>query len=241
VPPSAGVLSALGLRDRAAVLRPRGQLQARPRPPRSGSRERAARGHGDARAAAPSDRPPRERPVVRRSVDNALPRAACYEVNVPLPSRPLTARDVGRLRESFNALYRRQYVREIRDVAVEAVTFRVRVASRPRATACRGGRVLPPRARLRGHRPCTSARRGPGRVRSTTATRSCRHAARRPRHRGGTRVDHRRLAGARLLVDGHLNLVLGPLALGEALVSRCRAGRHGLRRRSARAGAPTIP
>jgi N-methylhydantoinase A/oxoprolinase/acetone carboxylase beta subunit len=52
-----------------------------------------------------------------------------YEVNVPLPARPLTSRDIEPTRRRFNELYRQRYGREIRDVPVEAVTFRVSVGS----------------------------------------------------------------------------------------------------------------
>jgi N-methylhydantoinase A/oxoprolinase/acetone carboxylase beta subunit len=67
-------------------------------------------------------------PVIERSADLRY-LGQRYEVNVPLPARPLVAKDVGFLRARFNELYRRRYGREIRDVPVEAVTFRVRVGS----------------------------------------------------------------------------------------------------------------
>jgi N-methylhydantoinase A len=72
----------------------------------------------------------RERPVVRRTVDLRY-LGQRYEVNVPLPGRPLRPADLPRLRERFQALYRRRYGRDIRGVAVEAVTFRVNVAAPP--------------------------------------------------------------------------------------------------------------
>jgi len=67
-------------------------------------------------------------PVVRRSVDLRY-LGQRYEVNVPLPAGRLTARDFGPLAERFHRTYRTQYGREIRGVPVEAVTFRVNVAA----------------------------------------------------------------------------------------------------------------
>jgi N-methylhydantoinase A/oxoprolinase/acetone carboxylase beta subunit len=207
VPPSAGVLSALGCAiaplsfdhaasyklalDRLDLARANALLEAM---------------EGDGRRALGSATA--ERPVVRRSVDMRY-LGQRYEVNVPLPSRPLTARDVGRLRESFNALYRTQYGREIRDVAVEAVTFRVRVGVAPaRDGVPRWPRPAAARS-LRGHRPVHFG---------TAWTRACpvhdRYAlAPGTRLAGPAIVEERESTtvvppGARLLVDGHLNLVL---------------------------------
>jgi N-methylhydantoinase A/oxoprolinase/acetone carboxylase beta subunit len=69
-------------------------------------------------------------PVIERSVDLRY-LGQRYEVNVPLPAQALSARGVGPLAARFNEMYRRRYGREIRDVPIEAVTFRVRVGSPP--------------------------------------------------------------------------------------------------------------
>jgi N-methylhydantoinase A len=68
-------------------------------------------------------------PVIQRSVDLRY-LGQRYEVNVPLPRRPLAQRGLESLREAFHQTYRERYGREIRDVPVEAVTFRVNVSSR---------------------------------------------------------------------------------------------------------------
>jgi N-methylhydantoinase A/oxoprolinase/acetone carboxylase beta subunit len=92
----------------------------------------------------------REAPVIHRSVDLRY-LGQRYEVNVPLPERPLRAADIRLVQARFHEMYRRRYGREIRGVAVEAVTFRLRVASpstrrglprwaRPRAAVARRGR-----------------------------------------------------------------------------------------------------
>lgn len=69
-------------------------------------------------------------PVVHRSIDLRY-LGQRYEVNVPLPARALAPRDLDPLRAAFHRAYREQYGREIRDVPVEVVTFRVNVSSPP--------------------------------------------------------------------------------------------------------------
>src|SRR5215470_11637300 len=129
VPPSAGVLSALGCAiaplsfdyatsyklvvDRLDLARVNAMLA-------SMESEGLAAVKGAAVAA----------PVIQRSVDLRY-LGQRYEVNVPLPARALTSRDVPGLVGRFNEMYRRRYGREIRDVPIEAVTFRVRVGSPP--------------------------------------------------------------------------------------------------------------
>ena len=68
-----------------------------------------------------------EAPVIHRSVDLRY-LGQRYEVNVPLPARPLRPADLPALRARFHQMYARRYGRDVRDVAVEAVTFRVNMS-----------------------------------------------------------------------------------------------------------------
>ncbi|MBI4590056.1 MAG: hydantoinase/oxoprolinase family protein [Candidatus Rokubacteria bacterium] len=149
-------------------------------------------------------------PVVHRSADFRY-LGQRYEVNVPLPSRALGARDVPRLGEAFHRTYRAQYGRDIRDVPVEAVTFRVKVASPSRGLAALGSPPpLAGRPALKEHRPVWLARR--------RAVRSCPVYDRyvlRPgtRLEGPAIVEERESTtvvppGARLRVDAALDLVI---------------------------------
>jgi N-methylhydantoinase A/oxoprolinase/acetone carboxylase beta subunit len=63
-----------------------------------------------------------------------------YEVNFGLPDGRLSAAYLPALSEAFYVAYREQYGREIREVPVEAVTWRVTVAGpRPSAELAFGG------------------------------------------------------------------------------------------------------
>ena len=127
VPPSAGVLSALGCAiaplsfDYAASYKlvvERLDL-ARVNALLAGMEKEGRAALAGAEAGAP---------VIRRSVDLRY-LGQRYEVNVPLPDRPLVARDLATLGERFNQMYRQRYGRDIRGVPIEAVTFRVGVGS----------------------------------------------------------------------------------------------------------------
>jgi N-methylhydantoinase A/oxoprolinase/acetone carboxylase beta subunit len=127
IPPAAGVLSALGCAiaplsfDHAASYKiVLDQLDV--------ARANALLGSMETEGLAAIKRATREAPVIHRSVDLRY-LGQRYEVNVPLPVRALRAADVRLIQARFHDLYRRRYGREIRGVAVEAVTFRVRVAS----------------------------------------------------------------------------------------------------------------
>jgi N-methylhydantoinase A/oxoprolinase/acetone carboxylase beta subunit len=147
-------------------------------------------------------------PLVDRSLDMRY-LGQRYEVNVPLPLRPLTVRDLSPLRRRFDALYRRRYGREIRGVAVEAVTFRVRVAARPSRNGVPRWPRLSAGISRRARRPVYFGRGW---------TRACpvhdRYAlAPGTRLRGPAIVEERESTtvvppGAWLTVDRHLNLVL---------------------------------
>lgn len=207
VPPSAGVLSALGCAiaplsfDYAASYK---LVVDRLDLGRANSLLAAMEAEGRAALGSASERTP----VIRRSVDMRY-LGQRYEVNVPLPARPLSARDLPPLRQRFNALYRRRYGRDIRDVPVEAVTFRVRVA----VALARGGVPRWPRpgaaAPLRGHRAVYFG---------GTWMRACPVYDRfalppGTRLRGPAIVEERESTavvppGARLAVDDDLNLVL---------------------------------
>jgi N-methylhydantoinase A len=52
-----------------------------------------------------------------------------YEVSVPLPSGPLGPDLLERLHEDFYAAYRKHYGRDIREVPVETVSWRLTVSS----------------------------------------------------------------------------------------------------------------
>jgi N-methylhydantoinase A/oxoprolinase/acetone carboxylase beta subunit len=152
-------------------------------------------------------------PVVRRSADLRY-LGQRFEVNVPLPAGPVGPRDLAALVERFHLTYRTQYGREIRDVPVEAVTFRVNVAAPPARRAVPRWPPSPPAAALRGRRPVHFA--GAGRVRSCPVY--DRYAL--PpgaAFRGPAVVEERESTtvvppGARIRVDPALNLViaLGP-------------------------------
>lgn len=150
VPPSAGVLSALGCAiaplsfDYAASYKlVVDQLDF--------DRINTLLAAMEAEGLAAVKEATRDTPVVRRSVDLRY-LGQRYEVNVPLPDRPLTAGDIGPLRARFDEIYRGRYGREIHDVPVEAVTFRLNVASPPARDAV--PRWPRPRGRrgLRAHR-----------------------------------------------------------------------------------------
>jgi N-methylhydantoinase A len=143
VPPSAGVLSALGCAiaplsfDYAASYKlVVDHLEL--------DRVNALLAGMQAEGLATARKATRDAPVVRRSADLRY-LGQRYEVNVPLPDRPLTTADIGPLRDRFNRTYRRRYGREIREVPVEAVTFRVNVTS----PSGRGGIPRWPRPRGR--------------------------------------------------------------------------------------------
>jgi N-methylhydantoinase A/oxoprolinase/acetone carboxylase beta subunit len=152
VPPSAGVLSALGcaiaplsfdnaasyklVLDRVDCARANALLDGM-----------EAEGRAALRSATA------DAPLIERSADMRY-LGQRYEVNVPLPARPLVPRDLALLRRRFDELYGRQYGRDIRGVPVEAVTFRVRVAApASRAGVPRWPRPAATTAARRGHRP----------------------------------------------------------------------------------------
>ena len=128
VPPSAGVLSALGcvvapisfdhaasykiVLDQIDLAKANFLLQEMER--------EGAKALGEANAAGP---------IVQRSADLRY-LGQRYEVNVPLPRQPLSQRSLEPLREVFHRTYQERYGREIRDVPIEVVTFRVNVSSR---------------------------------------------------------------------------------------------------------------
>ena len=147
-------------------------------------------------------------PVIQRSADLRY-LGQRYEVNVPLPARALVAVDVADLRARFNAMYRRRYGREIRDVPIEAVTFRVSVGSPPARQAVPRWSRSPGIAALRGRRAVHFAR---GWVRSCPVYE--RYAlASGARMRGPLVVEERESTtvvppGAELRVDRDLNLVI---------------------------------
>ena len=58
-----------------------------------------------------------------------------YEVSVPLPLEPLGPELMGRLRKDFYAAYRQHYGREIHEVPVETVSWRLTVSGPPPAIA----------------------------------------------------------------------------------------------------------
>src|SRR5439155_15464425 len=151
VPPSAGVLSALGCAiaplsfDHASSYkRVVGGLEV------DRVNRLLAAMEAEGRAALGEATP--DRPQIQRSVDLRY-LGQRYEVNVPLPARALAAADIGPLTGRFNRMYRRRYGREIEGVPVEAVTFRVNVAAPP----ARGALPRWPRPAggdaLRGRRP----------------------------------------------------------------------------------------
>lgn len=75
-----------------------------------------------------------------------------YEVNFVLPAGRLSSADVPIMEEAFYASYREQYGREIREVPVEAVTWRVTVAGpRPEANLRAAGQGVA-RAASKGRR-----------------------------------------------------------------------------------------
>ncbi len=207
VPPSAGVLSALGCAiaplsfDLAASYK---LVIDRLDMARASALLDAMEGEGLAAMKAAT----LERPVVQRSVDLRY-LGQRYEVNVPLPSRPLRPADIGLLRTRFHELYRRRYGRDIRDVAVEAVTFRVNVASRPIHRGLPRWPTTSGASALRGRRPVHFAGRW---------VRACpvydRYALRPGTRIPGPAVVEERESttivppGARLSVDADLNLVV---------------------------------
>jgi len=148
-------------------------------------------------------------PVVERSADVRY-LGQRYEVNVPLPPRLLVPRDLGALRDAFHRRYREQYGREIREVAVEAVTFRVNVRSRSGASAA----LLPARRTtgpaLKGRRPVWFA---PGSLVRNCAIYDRYALGPGARLVGPAIVEEQESTtvvppGARLLVDDALNLVI---------------------------------
>lgn len=77
--------------------------------------------------------------VVRQSVDMRY-LGQRYEVNVPLPPRPLGADLLDRLHSDFYAAYKQHYGRDIREVPVETVSWRLTVSSAtPRLPEIRAG------------------------------------------------------------------------------------------------------
>jgi N-methylhydantoinase A len=148
-------------------------------------------------------------PVVQRSADFRY-LGQRYEVNVALPPRPVVPPDLSALTEAFHRTYREQYGRDIREVAVEVVTFRVNVASRSSASAL----TLPSQPSTgpvrKGQRPVWFS--------ATTVARDCpvydRYALGPGARLAGPAIVEERESttvvppGARLLVDEALNLVI---------------------------------
>jgi N-methylhydantoinase A/oxoprolinase/acetone carboxylase beta subunit len=207
VPPSAGVLSALGCAiaplsfDYAASYKlVIDQLDV--------GRVNALLGAMESDGLAAVKTATLEAPIVQRSVDLRY-LGQRYEVNVPLPDREVRDANIPLLRARFHQMYARRYGRDVRDVAVEAVTFRVNVSVPP---ARRG---LP-----RWSRPVTAdALRGRRRVYFGSGwVRACpvydRYGLRSGAHVHGPAVVEERESttimppGARLAVDGDLNLVI---------------------------------
>jgi len=206
VPPSAGVLSALGCAiaplsfDYAASYKlVVERLDV--------ARVNALLGGMEREGLASLKTATLEAPVIHRSVDLRY-LGQRYEVNVPLPARPLRPGDLPALRTRFHQMYARRYGRDVRDVAVEAVTFRVNVSG---PAARRGVPRWSPAettTTLRERRPVYFA---------GDWTRACpvydRYALRPgARVRGPAVVEERESTtivppGARLLVDDDLNLV----------------------------------
>jgi N-methylhydantoinase A/oxoprolinase/acetone carboxylase beta subunit len=157
IPPSAGVLSALGCAiaplsfDLATSYK---VAIDRLDVPRANALLAAMEGAGVSSMKAAT----RERPVVTRSVDLRY-LGQRYEVNVPLAGRPLRPSDVAQIQTRFQALYRRRYGRDIRGVAVEAVTFRINVASPPLHRGLPRWPAPAGVASLRGRRPVCFAGR----------------------------------------------------------------------------------
>ncbi len=207
VPPSAGVLSALGCAiaplsfDYAASYkRVVDHLDL--------DRVNALLAGMEAEGVATARKATRDVPVVRRSADLRY-LGQRYEVNVPLPDRPLTTADLEPLRDRFNETYRRRYGREIPEVPVEVVTFRVNVMSPS------GRRGIPRWPRARGRAPLRARRA----VHFADGwTRACpvydRYALSPGTALGGPAVVEERESttvvppGARLHVDDALNLVI---------------------------------
>jgi N-methylhydantoinase A/oxoprolinase/acetone carboxylase beta subunit len=153
------------------------------------------------------------KPVVRRSADLRY-LGQRFEVNVALPSGRLGPRDLAALVQRFHLTYRTQYGREIRDVPVEAVTFRVNVAAPAVRSAVPRWPPGPPAAALRARRPVHFAVAGWAKACAVFD----RHALRPGTGFGGPAVVEERESttvvppGARVRVDAALNLIitLGP-------------------------------
>ena len=52
-----------------------------------------------------------------------------HEIEIPLPDRALTLRDVGPLREAFEDEYRKQFARAVPGMTIEVLNWSVRIAS----------------------------------------------------------------------------------------------------------------
>jgi N-methylhydantoinase A/oxoprolinase/acetone carboxylase beta subunit len=148
-------------------------------------------------------------PAVRRSADLRY-LGQRFEVNVELPAGRLGRPDLSSLVQRFHRTYRTQYGREIRDVPVEAVTFRVNVASAPGRGAVPRWPPGPPAAALRRRRPVHFAAAGWARACPVYDRYALAPGA---AFRGPAVVEERESTtvvppGARVRVDPALNLIL---------------------------------
>ena len=124
-----------------------------------------------------------------------------FEIGVPIPPHCLTQRDAAALRAAFDARYLQRFGRSLGTLAVEAVSWRVRVLAPPSVDEVRldaSAASLPGEGALTGHRDAYFAEAG-GYVSTPVYARALLAA--------GARVD-----GPALITEAETTAVIGPAA-----------------------------
>ena len=120
-----------GVPGLAGIVRFRVRLHARAQAGRLGKRQRALCGAGKGGSPASRAKPASATASPPRYSADMRYLSQRYEVNVALPAGPLGPELLDTLHDAFYAAYRQHYGREIREVPVETVSWRLTVSGPP--------------------------------------------------------------------------------------------------------------